>query len=127
MKASDKSLRRKSKEWQQHRSTVSKGDNVTQMCDEMKTLSRQDKMPIFNGLEFKVEISAFTGLSILPFIFPVKRGSDEIRPCAMGLCNTCFKVRVWLQQLWKVAFNELWRSLKSKTAQQLLLSQWTIS
>jgi len=38
--------------------------DVPQMCDEMKILSRADKMAVLKDLEFKVEIPALTGVSM---------------------------------------------------------------
>lgn len=62
--ASMKTLRRRSGELEVHRSTISKGASVVQLRSEVKSLSNEDRQALLEGLEFKIQLPAITGLAL---------------------------------------------------------------
>ena len=62
--ASKRTLRRRSDELTQHRHVASGGSDLVQLRHEVKSLSNEDQKWLFQEMEFKIEISAQTGLAM---------------------------------------------------------------
>lgn len=62
--ASQRTLRRRSSEIEQHRTVASGGAKLSQLQDEMKTLSSDERQHLLQDMTFKIEIPALTGLAM---------------------------------------------------------------
>ncbi len=96
--ASNRTLRRRSDELNQHRLTASGGATVVQLRDELKSLPVDQRQTLLTDLEFKIEIPAITSLALksnlcLPwnkmrnmkrYHKQTKRSSFDYKYCADG-------------------------------------------
>ena len=62
--ANIRTLQRRTTELEKHRSVISGGCEVAQLRHEVKSLKTDERRDLLEGIDFKIEIPALTGLAL---------------------------------------------------------------